>query len=269
MTIIAGLPVEYNDRFIRGIAVFAPWRKTPGGSTIRVMVHVWAVVPEPSRWSMNNRKVWIWTRPVHCLRQGNVWENLTCWRRPVAYNFFSHQYSIAVLMANARGNSALWDEHGRLIVRADRGSLLLVGQRSSQGWQRRYHSITLGFFGLEHAMLRIIDTETCGLQGGIVEIASVDVIDGKIVNPMSHLVRPDRPISPQAMAIHRITEAMVADKPWIEDVIPHYYGSEWYVAHNASFDRRVLPEMPGEWICTMKLARRLWPGIKVQQYGVI
>lgn len=109
-------------------------------------------------------------------------------------------------------------------------------------------------------MLRIIDTETCGLQGGIVEIASVDVIDGKIVNPMSHLVRPDRPISPQAMAIHRITEAMVADKPWIEDVIPHYYGSEWYVAHNASFDRRVLPEMPGEWICTMKLARRLWPG---------
>jgi hypothetical protein len=32
---------------------------------------------------------------------------------------------------------------------------------------------------------------------------------------MSHLVRPDRPISPQAMAIHRITEEMVADKPWI------------------------------------------------------
>lgn len=88
-------------------------------------------------------------------------------------------------------------------------------------------------------MLRIIDTETCGLQGGIVEIASVDVIDGNIVNPMSHLIRPDRPITPQAMAIHRITEAMVADKPWIEDVIPLYYGSEWYVAHNASFDRRV------------------------------
>lgn len=45
-------------------------------------------------------------------------------------------------------------------------------------------------------MLRIIDTETCGLQGGIVEIASVDVIDGNIVNPMSHLIRPDRPITP-------------------------------------------------------------------------
>ncbi len=66
---------------------------------------------------------------------GQCLGNPTCWRRPAAYNFFSHQYSIAVLMANARGNSALWDEHGRLIVRADRGSLLLVGQRSSQGWQ--------------------------------------------------------------------------------------------------------------------------------------
>lgn len=111
-------------------------------------------------------------------------------------------------------------------------------------------------------MLRVIDTETCDLQGGVVEIASVDVVDCKIVNPMSHLVRPDRPISAQAMAIHRITEEMVADKPWIEDVVPFYQGSPWYVAHNASFDRRVLPEMEGEWICTMKMARRLWPGIK-------
>ncbi|MBD9250302.1 MAG: exodeoxyribonuclease X, partial [Cronobacter sakazakii] len=32
-------------------------------------------------------------------------------------------------------------------------------------------------------MLRIIDTETCGLQGGVVEVASVDIIDGAIVNP--------------------------------------------------------------------------------------
>ncbi|MFO6300070.1 exodeoxyribonuclease X [Rahnella selenatireducens] len=111
-------------------------------------------------------------------------------------------------------------------------------------------------------MLRVIDTETCGLQGGVVEVASVDIEDGRIVNPMSDLVRPDRPISHQAMAIHKITEAMVADKPWIEDVIPRYHGSPYYVAHNASFDQRMLPEMSGQWICTVKLARRLWPGIK-------
>ncbi|MTD25659.1 exodeoxyribonuclease X [Erwinia sorbitola] len=111
-------------------------------------------------------------------------------------------------------------------------------------------------------MLRVIDTETCGLQGGIVEVASVDVIDGKIVNPMSDLISPDRPISHQAMAIHKITEAMVQGKPTIEQAITRYHGSPYYVAHNASFDRRVLPEMPGEWICTMALSRRLWPGLK-------
>jgi len=111
-------------------------------------------------------------------------------------------------------------------------------------------------------MLRVIDTETCGLQGGIVEVASVDVVDGKIVNPMSDLIAPDRPISHQAMAIHRITEDMVRGKPTIEQAIGRYQGSPYYVAHNASFDRRVLPEMHGDWICTMTLARRLWPGMK-------
>lgn len=62
-------------------------------------------------------------------------------------------------------------------------------------------------------MLRIINTKTCGLQKKIVKIASVNVIDEKIVNPISHLVRPNRPISPQAIAIHRITKAIVANKP--------------------------------------------------------
>ncbi len=111
-------------------------------------------------------------------------------------------------------------------------------------------------------MLRVIDTETCDLQGGIVEIASVDVINGQIVNPMSDLVCPDRPISHQAMAIHRITPQMVADKPPLEQIITRYQGSDCYVAHNASFDRRVLPDMGGQWLCTLKMARKLWPGRK-------
>ena len=54
-------------------------------------------------------------------------------------------------------------------------------------------------------MLRIIDTETCGLQGGIVEIASVDVIDGKIVNPMSHLI---------VLLVHKRWRFIASPKPW-------------------------------------------------------
>ncbi|MEG3135583.1 exodeoxyribonuclease X [Rouxiella sp. T17] len=107
---------------------------------------------------------------------------------------------------------------------------------------------------------RVIDTETCGFDGGVVEIASVDVVDGQITQPMSDLVCPDRPISPQAMAIHRITEEMVEDKPRIAVAVRRYQGHPFYVAHNAAFDRKMLPEMNGQWICTVKLSRELFPG---------
>jgi exodeoxyribonuclease X len=110
--------------------------------------------------------------------------------------------------------------------------------------------------------LRVIDTETCGLEGGVVEVASVDLIDGQIANPMSDLISPDRPIGIEAMAIHHITEQMVEGKPRIAVAIGRYQGSPYYVAHNAAFDRGVLPEMHGAWICTMKLARNLYPDIK-------
>jgi len=109
---------------------------------------------------------------------------------------------------------------------------------------------------------RVIDTETCGMDGGIVEIAPVDLIDGAIVKPMSDLVSPDRPISHEAMAIHHITEEMVDGKPRIAAVIGKYHGSPYYVAHNAAFDRGVLPEMHGQWICTLKLAQALYPNIR-------
>ncbi|MBT9433007.1 exodeoxyribonuclease X [Candidatus Sodalis endolongispinus] len=109
---------------------------------------------------------------------------------------------------------------------------------------------------------RVIDTETCCLDAGVVEIASLDLSETGISNVMSDLVNPGRPIGLDAMAIHHITEEMVADKPRIARVIGRYQGSAYYVAHNAAFDGRMLPEMNGAWICTLKLARKLYPGIK-------
>ncbi|HGM6901581.1 TPA: exodeoxyribonuclease X [Serratia marcescens] len=106
---------------------------------------------------------------------------------------------------------------------------------------------------------RVIDTETTSFEGGVVEIASVDIVDGVICNPMSDLVRPPEPISFEAMAIHHITEEMVADAPPIDDVIARYLGADIYVAHNAAFDREKLPQITAPWICTLKLARKLWP----------
>ena len=135
MTIIAGLPVEYNDRFIRGIAVFAPWRKTPGiyhqsyGACLGRRSRTITVVDEQPQGMDMDPTCSLFTTG-QCLGEPDL---LASARR---LQFFSHQSSIAVLMANARGNSALWDEHGRLIV--CRSAFIT-------GLARRYHSITLGF----------------------------------------------------------------------------------------------------------------------------
>lgn len=108
-------------------------------------------------------------------------------------------------------------------------------------------------------MLRVIDTETTSFEGGIVEIASVDIESGAICNPMSDFVRPPEAIGFEAMAIHHITEDMVADAPFISEVIGRYMGASVYVAHNAAFDKGKLPQIDAPWICTLKLARKLYP----------
>lgn len=108
-------------------------------------------------------------------------------------------------------------------------------------------------------MLRVIDTETTSFEGGIVEIASVDIESGAICNPMSDFVRPPEAIGFEAMAIHHITEEMMADAPFISEVIGRYLGASVYVAHNAAFDKGKLPQIDAPWICTLKLARKLYP----------
>ena len=108
-------------------------------------------------------------------------------------------------------------------------------------------------------MLRVIDTETTSFEGGIVEIASVDIEFGAICNPMSDFVRPPEAIGFEAMAIHHITEDMVADAPFISEVIGRYVGASVYVAHNAAFDKGKLTQIDAPWICTLKLARKLYP----------
>jgi exodeoxyribonuclease X len=106
---------------------------------------------------------------------------------------------------------------------------------------------------------RVIDTETTSIEGGVCEIASVDIVNGEICNPLSDFVKPPEPIGFEAMALHHITEEMVADAPLIDDVIDKYLGADIYVAHNAAFDREKLPQITAPWVCTMKLARKLWP----------
>lgn len=112
------------------------------------------------------------------------------------------------------------------------------------------------------AVIRVIDTETTSFEGGVCEIASIDIVDGTLCNPMSDFVKPPEPITTAAMAVHHITDAMVADALPIDNVIGRYLGASVYVAHNAAFDRPKLPQITGPWICTLKLARKLYPELE-------
>ncbi|KER01084.1 DNA polymerase III epsilon subunit-like 3'-5' exonuclease [Photorhabdus temperata subsp. temperata Meg1] len=111
---------------------------------------------------------------------------------------------------------------------------------------------------------RVVDTETCDLDSGIVEIASIDIIDIQInySTQQSHLTNPKKPISVSAMAIHHITDEMVINSPLIDEVIGIYKGADYLVAHNAEFDKKMMPKMDAPFICTLKLARRLWPDME-------
>ncbi len=91
--------------------------------------------------------------------------------------------------------------------------------------------------------LLAVDTETTGMSPAdgsrLVEVARVAIVDGRIGETWSSLVRPGRPIPPDATRVHGITDAMVADAP---DAAP--VGRELRAAcadlplvfHNAPFD---------------------------------
>jgi DNA polymerase-3 subunit epsilon len=90
----------------------------------------------------------------------------------------------------------------------------------------------------------VIDTETTGVYPSdrIVEIAVVTVgLDGRLLDEFDTLVQPGRDVT--ATHIHGITASMVADAPrWDDiagDVAVRLHGA-CIVAHNASFDRRMV-----------------------------
>lgn len=115
--------------------------------------------------------------------------------------------------------------------------------------------------------IRVIDFETTGFPPGakIVEVGYTDVTlaaDGWYVEnkTWSSLVNPGIKIPPAAMAIHNITDEMVADAPTSDAVLPKVFsGADYYAAHNVEFDRKFAPSKVTNWICTLKASRAVWP----------
>ena len=127
------------------------------------------------------------------------------------------------------------------------------------------------------ASVVVLDFETTGLspRGGdrITEVAALRVQNGKVIERYVTLVNAGVRIPSFITGLTGITNEMVASAPPAKRVIREladFLGDDIVVAHNAGFDhgfltaeaqRGGLPARDYRTLCTMRLARRLAPGL--------
>lgn len=102
----------------------------------------------------------------------------------------------------------------------------------------------------------VLDTETTGLddKAEIIEIAVIDAT-GKVL--LNTLVKPSKPIPPEATAIHGITDEMVKDAPTWPEVSPQLcslISGKTIAIYNAEYDIRLLEQTDRIWKVTPKIS---------------
>lgn len=121
--------------------------------------------------------------------------------------------------------------------------------------------------------LIVLDTETAtlGSPPHLLELGAIRVEAGEIQDSFEALVCPAVPIDPRAQDIHGITEDDVRQAPVAEAVLAEFSdwaGDDWFAAHNAGFDARVLgfeyhrasiEPPPGWFVCSLEMARQHIP----------
>lgn len=130
----------------------------------------------------------------------------------------------------------------------------------------------------------VLDTETTGMnQFGahyeghcIIEIGAVEMINRRLTGNNFHIyIKPNRPVDPDAIKVHGITDEMLADKPMFNEVaqqfIDYIQGAELLI-HNAPFDvgfmdyefKKLNLNINTDEICmvtdTLQMARQMYPG---------
>lgn len=87
-----------------------------------------------------------------------------------------------------------------------------------------------------------LDCETTGLdpeKDEIIELAIIKFTFDKEIATLDALIDPKRPIPPESIAVHKITDDMVQGKPYIEDILEdavNLIGNYPIMGHNVGFD---------------------------------
>lgn len=95
----------------------------------------------------------------------------------------------------------------------------------------------------------VFDTETTGLEPSkgdeIIQIGAARIVNNRLLKQetFNQIVDPERPLKPESIPIHGITEDMVRGQPNIDIVLPAFHAfceDTVLIAHNAAFDMRFL-----------------------------
>ena len=130
----------------------------------------------------------------------------------------------------------------------------------------------------------VLDTETTGMNQlgahyeghGIIEIGAVELVNRRYTGNNFHIyINPNRPVDPEAIKVHGITDEMLVDKPEFKAIAQEfldYIKRAELLIHNAPFDvgfmdyefRKIGLDVKTTDICvvtdTLQMARQMYPG---------
>jgi len=129
----------------------------------------------------------------------------------------------------------------------------------------------------------MLDFETTGLSPAmgdrITEVAALRIVGGRVTDRYVSLVNCGVRIPAFISQLTGISQAMVERAPPVEEVLPallDFIGDAALAAHNASFDEKFLKAEAarldlapahGGLVCSLKLSRRVFPGLTSYKLG--
>lgn len=129
----------------------------------------------------------------------------------------------------------------------------------------------------------VFDLETTGVSpynDEVIEISAVKARKGKVVEEFSQLVNPKRTIPFAASRVNNITDDMVSDAPFFDEVLRHFLkfvGEDVLVGHNIqSFDMKFINRdceryfhqlITNDYVDTLILAKRCFPEWRHRRLG--
>lgn len=129
----------------------------------------------------------------------------------------------------------------------------------------------------------VFDLETTGVSpynDEVIEISAVKARKGKVVEEFSQLVNPKRTIPFAASRVNNITDDMVSDAPFFDEVLRHFLefvGEDVLVGHNIqSFDMKFIYRdceryfhqlITNDYVDTLILAKRCFPEWRHRKLG--